>query len=266
VTPGADANATNQRSTGDSPAGAGLDKRRPSPAAETQRLYQGDWRAFVAWCDATGLPALPADPATLASFLAAAAAKLSAGALARRAAAIGEKHRARGFASPAADAVVKTILRESRHAATARRRRPAPDAKTLTRLAAACPGDLAGRRDRALLLLAAAGLGRAALVGLDVEHVFIRAPGLHLRVAGGGPDGDADVRSIAVARTGGPGTCAVQALDDWLRLSDTLFGPVFRKIDRWGNVEQHRLGTDAIRRILARRAMRRPRRRKAGTT
>jgi hypothetical protein len=32
---------------------------------------------------------------------------------------------------------------------------------------------------------------------------------------------------------------------------------VFRKIDRWGNVEHRRLGTDAIRRILARRALRR---------
>jgi hypothetical protein len=29
---------------------------------------------------------------------------------------------------------------------------------------------------------------------------------------------------------------------------------VFRKIDRWGQVEHRRLGTDAIRRILARRA------------
>jgi hypothetical protein len=35
------------------------------------------------------------------------------------------------------------------------------------------------------------------------------------------------------------------------------FGPIFRKVDRWGNVEHRRLGTDAIRRVLARRARRR---------
>jgi hypothetical protein len=51
--------------------------------------------------------------------------------------------------------------------------------------------------------------------------------------------------------------CPVQALRDWLDTSETQFGPVFRKIDRWGTLEHHRLGTDAIRRILARRALRR---------
>jgi hypothetical protein len=49
-------------------------------------------------------------------------------------------------------------------------------------------------------------------------------------------------------------------LEDWLRSSNTSFGPVFRKVDRWGNVEHRRLGADAIRRILARRPTRRIRR------
>jgi hypothetical protein len=49
-------------------------------------------------------------------------------------------------------------------------------------------------------------------------------------------------------------------LRDWLESSATRFGPVFRKIDRWGSIEHHRLGTDAIRRILAHRAQRRARR------
>ena len=53
----------------------------------------------------------------------------------------------------------------------------------------------------------------------------------------------------------------MQALLAWLRASDTRFGPVFRKVDRWGNVEHRPLGTDAVRRILARRAPRRVRRR-----
>ena len=48
--------------------------------------------------------------------------------------------------------------------------------------------------------------------------------------------------------------CPVHALQESLRVSQTSFGPVFRKIDRWGNIEHHRLGTDAVRRILARRA------------
>jgi len=38
---------------------------------------------------------------------------------------------------------------------------------------------------------------------------------------------------------------------------------VFRKIDRWGNIEHRRLGTDALRRILMRRTLRRGRTGKA---
>ena len=45
--------------------------------------------------------------------------------------------------------------------------------------------------------------------------------------------------------------------------SDCRFGPVFRKVDRWGNVEHRPLGTDAVRRIVARRTPRRSRRSRA---
>src|SRR3984957_15563566 len=141
-----------------------------SPAPETLRLYASDWAAFVTWCRLAGAAPLPAAPATVAAYLAALADRLSAGALARRAAAIAAQHRQHGLASPASDQAVTTQLRHARRTAT-RRRAPSPTVARLTRMASACPGDLAGLRDRALLLLAAAGLCRAALVSLDVEQV-----------------------------------------------------------------------------------------------
>ena len=121
-------------------------------------------------------------------------------------------------------------------------------------MAVRCPRDLAGMRDRALLLLAANGLGRAALVGLDVEHIRFTATAVELS---GARDGAAR-RTAGRAgwhrcrpRDADRAVCPVQALRDWLDTSETQFGPVFRKIDRWGTLEHHRLGTDAIRRILA---------------
>jgi len=219
---------------------------------ETARLYRADWKSFQTWCDAAGVPALPADPATVANFLADAAAKLGAGALGRRAAAIGRRHRALGLAAPTAEPAVRAILRDARRAAVPRRR-PPPPPRRLLRLAASCPGDLAGLRDRALLLLAAAGLSRAALVGLDVEHLLFSATSVVLALPDKG--GEGRHRTIPAGVT--PRTSPVQALRDWLDASETKFGPVFRKVDRWGNVEQHRLGTDALRRILARRGRRR---------
>jgi integrase len=244
------------------PRTASLPSRRQS-TPETMRLYAGDWAAFVTWCRNAQRSPLPAEPAAVAAYLGTLAGRLSHGALSRRVAAIVDQHRQHGLTSPATDPVGKTILREARRSATRRRRLPPPAAQ-LARMAAACPGDLAGLRDRALLLLAAAtGLGRTALVGLDMEHVRFTAAGVELTVhdhrAGA-------ARTITVQRGASLATCPARALEDWLRSSDTSFGPVFRKVDRWGNVEHRRLGTDAIRRILARRSSRRIRRTEAATS
>jgi site-specific recombinase XerC len=230
---------------------------------QTQRLYAVDWARFEAWCTEQGRVALPAEPATVAAFLTAGAQSLSAGALGRRAAAIGDRHRQRGLASPVKDPTVKAVLRDARRAATLRRV-PPQRPSTLISMAARCPRDLAGLRDRALLLLAAQGLSRAALVGLDVEHLRFTATTVEL-VVGAGPDPGSGRQTFVVRRGASLAVCPVQALRAWLDSSATRFGPVFRKIDRWGSIEHHRLGTDAIRRILARRALRRGRqsRRKA---
>ena len=90
----------------------------------------------------------------------------------------------------------------------------------------------------------------AALVGLDVEQVTFMEAGvdliLHSQLGA--------ERTVTVQRLASLNACPVRALKDWMEASDSRFGPIFRKVDRWGNVEHRRLGTDAIRRILARRA------------
>jgi site-specific recombinase XerC len=229
--------------------------RRPGNP-ETLRLYALDWISFETWCAAIGRTALPATAATVAAFLTEAAPGLSAGALARRASAIAARHRARGFAAPTVDRTVKAVLRTARRNA-APRRAAGPAPAQLMRLAGACGGDLAGVRDRALLLLmAASGLGPAALVGLDVEHIRFTATAAEVTV-----DGTGDwVGRLAIPCDADRSRCPVQALRDWLQISDTQFGPVFRKIDRWGNVEHRRFDVAAVRHIVRRRTRRRARR------
>jgi hypothetical protein len=244
-----------------SPAAVSMRDRR-AVSVETARLYAADWRVFEEWCRLRHLIPLPAGATTVAAFLTDGATTLSAGALSRRAAAIAARHRQSGLASPAADPGVTTILQAARRAATPRRPTPKP-AAALTRMAVRCPRDLAGLRDRALLLLAAGGLGRAALVGLDVEHIRFTttAAELSLGAVGGraGPRtaGRGRGEPFVLPRNADQAVCPVRALHEWLDTSDTKFGAVFRKIDRWGTLEHHRLGPDAIRRVLARRALRR---------
>ena len=100
------------------------------------------------------------------------------------------------------------------------------------------------------------------LVGLQVEQFRFTASGLELTLPGDDRTGRPP-RVLVVPRGARPGGCPVQALRDWLQASATLFGPVFRKVDRWGNVEHRPLGTDAVRRIVARRTPRRSRRNRA---
>jgi len=219
---------------------------------ETQRLYVRDWTAFETWCAASGQTPLPASAATVAAFLATATPSLSAGTLTRRVSAIAARHRQSGFVAPTRDHLVKEVLRAARRGATPRQK-PQLASAQLLRLAIDCGGDLPGLRDRALLLLAASGFGPAALVGLDAEHISFTAIAVELSV----DPGAHGIDCFRLRCEGDRSRCPVQALRDWLQISDTRFGPVFRKIDRWGNIEHRRFNIAAVRQIVRRRSRRR---------
>ena len=212
---------------------------KPQLAGETLRLYAGDWLHFQDYCVERGMAALPASPELVCAFLAAPGTGRAA--LARRLAAIDHQHRQRGLAPPGAEPSVRAVLRTARRVAPRRTRASAADAATLIRMADTSRGDLAGQRDRALLLLLAAGLGRAAIVTLQAEQLRFTERGL-------------ETPGHRLTRAASPAAaCPVRAIEDWLRASATRYGPVFRKVNRWGQLEHAALGADAIRLILARR-------------
>jgi len=247
----------------------------PAHAAKTRQLYAADWAAFAAWCRRRGAQALPAAPGHVLAYLATLTGAgrldgLGPGALARRVAALGDRHRRHGHKPPGADPAVRAwmhALRTARpatpDAASPSRRAPPPHPAQLARRAAACPGDLAGLRDRALLLLAM-GVGADDLLGLDREHVRLTDAGaVHLLLGHPAPTGETG-RVVALQRSPRLAACPVRALQDWLRASDCRFGPVFRSVDRWGTVGHRRLTADGLRRIGQHRARVRPRARRTG--
>lgn len=62
-------------------------------APNTLRAYRADWADFTTWCQRGGVSALPAEPATVAAYLASLATTHSRAALRRRLTAIGQAHR-----------------------------------------------------------------------------------------------------------------------------------------------------------------------------
>jgi site-specific recombinase XerC len=124
---------------------------------------------------------------------------------------------------------------------------PAP--VELLRVAAACPDDHAGLRDRALFLLrAAGGLRPPALMTLDVEHICFAETAASLTI-----DTKRGVYRISIPCGTTPSLCPVQALRDWLHASGVQFGPVFRQISKAGKIGPHRLAKGAFRQIVRRR-------------
>ena len=224
-------------------------------ASRTALAYAHDWTGFQAWCRKAGCAPLPASPEAVAAYLAALVAERprSRGTLDRQLAAIGRAHRAADHAWSTQHPAIRTVLRAAPRGTRAKRLTPA----ALRRLAMACGSDLAGQRDRALLLLhLAAGLRRGEVVGLDREHVSFIPAGLHLLLV---PRKEEEgEQPPPIERVVPPGadaaTCPVRALRAWLDASACRHGPVFRKVDRWGHVEHERLRVDEVRRILAQRA------------
>ena len=240
------------------PAPPAIGQTRAIQRPETIRLYAAEWSAFVAWCRAAKRVSLPADSETLTAYLLAVATKASRGTLGRKRAAIRATHRRHGLPLPALDPAARAAVRQA-----ARPRPPVVEPVTSARaawlrLAVQCPRDLAGLRDRALLLLAACERATAEeLLGLEREQVRLIEAGVEIQLP------RAQHTMVLIDRAD-PASCPVRALEDWLRASDTSFGPIFRKIDRWGNVEHARLGPDGLRRIVARRKACRGARSKVG--
>jgi integrase len=229
---------------------------RDALAPETRRAYAADWAHFSEWCRAASCTPLPAEPTAVAAYLAALAPLYGRSTLERRLAAIGHAHRLANLDWSAGHPAIRATLRGI-HRTHRRRSRQAAALTSveLRKLVAACGSDLAGTRDRALLLLGFAGaLRRSELVAVEREHLRFTDVGLRLLIPSSKTDAEGKGVELGIARGKRRETCPVRALEAWLDASGCKFGPVFRKIDRWGTIEHRRLGGDAVRDILLKRA------------
>jgi integrase len=212
----------------------------------TQRAYATDWAAFAGWCATVGEMPLPASPAAIAGHLASLAGRLGPSGLRRRLAAIADRHRRAGQPWDPAQPEIRATLNDL-VAARAVPVRPAAvlGEAELRPLLAGCGDDLAGRRDRALLLLIQATvLRRAALVALDREQLRFTTAGMVLETAQG---------VLEIARSPDSARCPVRALEAWLRQARIDYGAVFRRVTAAGTLED-RLSPQGVWRILRRRA------------
>ncbi len=211
-------------------------------APATLLAYAADWRAFLGWCAAHGVEALPATPHTIALFLADDL-KGRPSTLRRKLAAIAVMHRAAGHDSPTDHGIVRATF-----AGIRRERGVAPRPKTallvdeLRVAIATCGERRIDLRDRALVLVGFAGaLRRSELVGLNVDDVGFETAGIVLRLRRSKTNQEGELEEVAVLYGSDPQTCPVRALQAWLVTAAIVDGPLFRAVDRAGRIGGGRL-------------------------
>lgn len=216
-----------------------------------------EWGEVVDAGQPKDLCELPAAPETVALYLAACAdAGLSVATLAQAKAVITREHEDAGHTSPCAAPLVKQAWAGiRRRLGVAPNQKQPLDAEQLRAMYCVLPPGILGVRDRALIGLGfAGGFRRSELVALDVADLSFVARGLEATVRRSKTDQEGHGLTKNIARGIDSTTCTVHAVRDWLELAALAAGPVFRPVDRHGNVKSARLSAHAVALVLKRAA------------
>ena len=259
-----------------------------SRAESTWLTYQRKWARFEQWCADLGLCPCPAEPLTVARFLADLAGGwreataddppeavidgyvrdrpgLRPSTIAGYLAAISVAHRGAGVPNPAEHESVRRVMAGIRRVPhpPVRRRTAARTAAIAAMIAPLEPArHLADARDLAILLIGwKAALRTDDLHRLNIEDLTISDEGLTVRLTRGKTDQEGRGVAIGIAHPTENEEAPLDAAAAWARWRDRLaehgytHGPAWRPIDRYGaRPRPTRLSTKSISAIITRRA------------
>jgi integrase len=219
-------------------------------SSNTRRAYRSDLRHFIAW---GGL--IPSTDHVIAKYLADHAASLSMATLARRLVTIGNAHTTRGLPSPVNSELVRLTFRGIRHRHGLRQRQVAPVMRRdLLAMIGCLDESLSAKRDRALLLIGFAGaFRRSEIVSILFKDVQRVPEGIVITLRRSKTDQEGKGRQVGIPNGTGQ-LCPVRALDEWLRASGISAGPIFRPVNRHGQLGRGALCGQAVALIVKERA------------
>lgn len=225
---------------------------RQARAASTVRAYRAAWSEFQSFVQERDEVALPAAANLVAEYISALADHGEKPATIQvKLAAIAAAHRLAKQPDPTVDEDVRMTMAGIRRARGLAPQKKAPALlPDVRKMLAALPDTLAGRRDRALLLIGFAGaFRRSELVDLDVADLRLDAK-VTIKVKRAKTDQEGKGLTKVIPRLTDQALCPVTALQGWLEASGIKSGAVFRQIDRWGNMRPRRLTPQSVALII----------------
>jgi integrase len=204
---------------------------------------------------------LPESPETIQAWLADMSKTFKVTTIENRLAAVANAHRVGGFAFDRKVMVGLTLDGIKRQNGTSKRQARAIVLADVRVALGRLPPTLAGRRDRALLLVGFfAALRRSEIVGLDLTstltddatgHLQIVSEGLLIRLAHSKTDQAGAGQQVGVPRRRDD-LCPVRAIEDWLSAADISSGAIFRTVSKAGVVGS-RMTAQSVRLIVQKR-------------
>lgn len=217
-------------------------------AENTKRAYRADWNAFAAWCGDRGLCALPAEPQTVALFIASLAENAKTSTIQRKISAISQAHQAAGVNTPTHSAAVRGVWSGVRRAkGTSNQGKAALLTDDLRSMLRQTADSMAGTRDRALMLVGFAGaFRRSELVSLDAGDVEFTGNGMVVTLRRSKTDQEGRGQKKGIPHGCQQETCPVRALKAWLDTAGIDDGPIFRPVNRHGQVREQRMTAQSV--------------------
>ena len=166
-----------------------------------------------------------------------------------------QAHQAAGYVTPTTDAQVRLVFQGIRRTLgwAPDQKNAAITAEVRAMVETLSPTSLLGVRDRALLLVGFAGaFRRSELVSLDVADVTFGRDGLIVQLRRSKTDQEGEGRKVGLPFGSNPLTCPVRSLRAWLESAAIARGPIFRPVDRHGNIAVTRLTDQSVALIVKR--------------
>lgn len=207
-------------------------------ANNTIKSYKSDWKDFSKFCKEQNVSSLTADVDTVINYVAEMAETKKVSTIIRRLSSISQAHQAAGCGSPtfafAVKAVVKGIKKEK---GTIPNKKEAAVIEDIRLMINTLGRTLIDIRDRALILIGFAGaFRRSELVAIVMDDLEFNRDGLIITLRHSKTDQEGQGYKKGIPYGSNPETCPVRALQDWLKVSNIMEGPVFRSVDRYKKI------------------------------